>query len=181
MNESEFFKPVSMYAIMAWRFLVWYFFGCCSELIDVYFRFRFIFEFWLFFYVANPFDFSIFSSFPYFAPKFYIVCFTCVAFCFSSQYVPAFFLCFIICACCRFLICISSRISYSGFEFLFMFFGEHYFFHRLISLLHRLFRLIQWYFSLGYVLIILLFFHFLPWLFSRLDFLAMVILSPCQI
>ena len=38
-----------------------------------------------------------------------------------SQRVPEFFLCFIILACFRsFLICVSSRISHPGFEFLFV-------------------------------------------------------------
>ena len=42
---------------------------------------------------------------------------------FSSQDFPAFSLCVIIFACCRrFLLCVSSWIRYSGFEYLFVFF-----------------------------------------------------------
>ena len=72
------------------------------------------------------------------------VCFTCVAFSFLSQHVPAFFLWFIIFACCRFFICISGRISHPGFEFLFLFFGEPRFFRRLNLILHKLVRLVPW-------------------------------------
>ena len=184
MDEGEFFESESMYAIMAWRFLIWYFFVCCFEWIDVYFRLWPFFEsFDLFFRVAYPFGFFvIFSWLPYFAPKLfcflrirllicflaispyirldifivlecpvlsvlfyayhrylfnlpsfaktfwlisscYIVIFSCGSFSFLSQHVPAFFLCFIIFACCnRFLICVSSRISDPGFEFMLVFF-----------------------------------------------------------
>ena len=63
-----------------------------------------------------------------------IVIFTCVAFSFQSQRVPAFFLCFIIFACCRrFLICVSSRISQPGFEFLLVFFFFFVFFFCLLG------------------------------------------------
>ena len=42
---------------------------------------------------------------------------------FSSHHIPAFCLCPIIFgSCCRFLICVSNRISHPGFEFLFVFF-----------------------------------------------------------
>ena len=54
------------------------------------------------------------------------------------------------------------------------FFGEPRFFHRLISLLHRVIHLIIWCFSLRYVLMIRLFFPFPPWLFSSLCFSVMV-------
>ena len=44
---------------------------------------------------------------------------------FSSQHVSAFFLCLVFFACCRrFLISVSCRISYPGFEFLLVFFRE---------------------------------------------------------
>ena len=47
-----------------------------------------------------------------------------------SQHVPVFFLCFIIFACGRrFLICVSSRISHLGFEFLSVFLEEPRPFH----------------------------------------------------
>ena len=64
MDGDNSFKPVPMYAIMAWRFSIWYIFQCCSE-------WRSFFEcFQLFFHVAYPFGFSfIFSSFLYFAPN----------------------------------------------------------------------------------------------------------------
>ena len=48
--------------------------------------------------------------------------------------------------------------------------GEPQSFHRLISFLHRLFRLIPWCCSLRYVSIIRLLFPFPYWLFSWLDF-----------
>ena len=48
---------------------------------------------------------------------------------FSPRYVPVFFLCFVILACRRFLICVFSRISRSGVEFLYLFFrGTRVFF-----------------------------------------------------
>ena len=95
---------------------------------------------------------------------------------FSSQYIPAFLFCLIIFAYCRrSLIYVSSQISHPGFEFLFMFLGEHRFYHKLISLRKKQVRLIPWCFSLRCGLIIRLFFQFLPWLFSSLGFLAMVI------
>ena len=55
-----------------------------------------------------------------------LVCLTCYdAFFFSFQYIPAFFISFVIFACCRkFLFCIFSRISQPGFEFLFVLFKE---------------------------------------------------------
>ena len=90
-----------------------------------------------------------------------MVCFNCcIAFLFSFQPIPASFLCFIIFACCRrFVMCVSSRIFHPGFEFLFVFFlGEHRFFRRLLSLLHRLVCLIPWCCSLRYGLIIRLVF-----------------------
>ena len=67
-----------------------------------------------------------------------IACFTCfVVFLFLSLHIPAFFHFLIILACCRFLIDDSTLISHPGFEFqLMFFFGEHRFYHKLISLLH---------------------------------------------
>ena len=55
--------------------------------------------------------------------------------------------------------------------------GEPRFFHRLISLLRKLVRFISWSCSLWYVLIIRLFFQFLPCLFSSLDSCEMVMWS----
>ena len=47
----------------------------------------------------------------------------CVDFLFQSQHISAFFLYLRIFACCRrFLICVSSLISHSGFDFLFVLF-----------------------------------------------------------
>ena len=75
---------------------------------------------------------------------------------FLSQYVQGFssILSFLL----RFLIRVSSRNSHPGFEFLLVFWGEPPFFYRLISLPHRLVRLIPLCFSLRYVLKIHLFF-----------------------
>ena len=56
--------------------------------------------------------------------------------------------------CLRFLICVFSLISPLGFEFLFLFFGGPWFFPWLISLLHRLVRLILW-----------CYYYFTPWEF----------------
>ena len=71
--EVNFLKPVSMYTIIAWRFLIWYFFECCSARIEVYFCLRvfFFFEFFKFFiHFAYPFSFSLrLSSLPYFPPE----------------------------------------------------------------------------------------------------------------
>ena len=72
------------------------------------------------------------------------------------QHVPASFLCLIFACCCRFLICVSRRVSHTGFEFMFYSWslGENRFSHRLISLLHRLVRFIPWCCPLSYVSII---------------------------
>ena len=81
-----------------------------------------------------------------------------------SLHAPASFLCFIILACFRrfFFICVSSRISHSGFDFSSCFLRGSQFFHKLISPLHRLVNLIRSYYSLIYTckLVFDLFFPF---------------------
>ena len=68
--------------------------------------------------------FLIFLFFPrtfWFISSCCIVIFSCATFSFLSQHLPAFFFCFIIfTSFCRFLICVFSRISYPGFDFLFV-------------------------------------------------------------
>ena len=49
-----------MYAVIARCFLIWYFFECCFERIDVYFSLRSFFDsLYFFFFVINPFGFSV--------------------------------------------------------------------------------------------------------------------------
>ena len=110
-------------------------------------------------------------------PQVVLSFFSRIAFFFLSQRVPAFSLCFIIFACCRFLICISCPISHPGFDFLFVFFKGTTIFYELISLLHWLVHSIRRCFPLRYMLILHSFFLFPPWLFSGLCFLVMVRLS----
>ena len=88
----------------------------------------------------------------------------CIAFLFSSQHIPAFFLCLITFAFGhRFLVCISSLISHPGFKFMILFFWPTPILAQTNFALHRLFRLIPWFRSLRYVFIIRLFFRFLSW------------------
>ena len=62
-----------MYAIMAWGFPIWYFFECCPERVEVYFRLRCWFKsFKLFSHVVYPFGFFCYVLlYPYFASKLY--------------------------------------------------------------------------------------------------------------
>ena len=123
---------------------------CWNALYCVY---RFILSRYLFSFPSFGSNFWLFSSSC-------IVYFTCVGFSFLSQHAPTFYLCYIIFGCChRFLICVSSLIFHLDFEFLFVFFWEHRFIHRLFSLLHKLVLLIAWCW-LRCVLIICLFFLF---------------------
>ena len=95
------------------------------------------------------FNLPSFASIFWFISLSFIVIFLMLLFPFCLKRFLRFFVCFIIFACCqRFLICLSSRISHPGFEFMFvLFLGEpRFFFHRLISLRHRLVCLIPWYF-----------------------------------
>ena len=115
-------------------------------------------------------------SLPPFTRTFWIISLSCIN-CFtsadsflSSKHVPVFFLYLIIFV--RFLFCYSNRISFQDFELGSCSFGLHRFYHGLILLLHRLVRLIPGYFSLRYVLILRLFFQFLPWQFTSHVFLC---------
>ena len=69
--EVNFFEPESMYVIKAWSFPVWYFFECCSQLINVYNHLRTFFDtLQLFFRLVYPFSFFVMIPlFPYFALK----------------------------------------------------------------------------------------------------------------
>ena len=101
----------------------------------------------------------------------------CVAFLFSSKHFLAFSRCLSILACRIFLLVASSVISHPGLSFWSCSLGEHRFYHWLCSLLLRLVRLIQWFCSFWYMLIICLFFQFPPWLFSSLCSWEMVMWS----
>ena len=62
---------LSMYAIVVWRFQIWYFFECFSKWIDVYFRLQSFFEFF-FKTLSRSLSIRIFSYIllvPLFAPK----------------------------------------------------------------------------------------------------------------
>ena len=65
-------------------------------------------------------------------------------FAFRFNIFPYFPLFYIFTCCRRFLICFCSLISHPGVGFLFVFLREHRFYHRLISLLHRLVSFIPW-------------------------------------
>ena len=167
-----------MYAIMVWCFRIWYFFVCCSEWIEVYFRCRNIFESFYFIMLFVHLDFLLCSLRSHILLQncFVHSCLTRLLLClraFSAQLAGRiFFRCFvmpsfvhIVLSCLdifvvfllsliynlelfvlldvlllsfrpnlfqrsspvfsfSFLICVSSRISHPGFEFLFVFFRE---------------------------------------------------------
>ena len=78
-DDREFSKPESMYAITVWHFFcLFLFFVFCTEWIGVYFRlWAFLGSLELFFSVVYSFGFFVmFSSFPCFAPKFFL--FPCI-------------------------------------------------------------------------------------------------------
>ena len=147
MAGSEFFKPESMYTIMARHFPNWYFFVCCSAHFLVYYHFSLFWNvlfclcFWsclgiFLAFLLLPVSSDLSSCVE-------LILNYCDAFLFMFRHIPAFFLCLSIFAYCyRFLICVFSLISHSGFEFQFMFVREHQFYHWLILLLHWLVHLI---------------------------------------
>ena len=74
-----------------------------------------------------------------------------------------------------FFICVSSRISYPGFDFFpSCFLRGSQFFQKLIFLMHKLVHLIRLYYLLIYNLVLDLFLPFPSWMFSILCFLVMV-------
>ena len=84
-----------------------------------------------------------------------------VFFVFSFKQISACFSFLITFDRCRsFFTCSSNRTWHPGLYFSSGYFGEHRFYHRLISLLHKLTCLIQWWCPLGYLVIICLFFFY---------------------
>ena len=73
MDGSECFGQESKNAIIAWHFLIWYTFECCSEWINEYFNLKsFLTSFSMF--IHSGFSVS-FILFQYFAPElFYFLC-----------------------------------------------------------------------------------------------------------
>ena len=107
--------------------------------------------------------FGIFFGSPFFRQYILICCIVplvcCFVLVFSSQHIFGYLSFFSAFTCCRnFFTCSFGLISHSGFAFLF---GEHRFYHRLVSYQHKLVHLLQWCCQLGYLFIIYFTFRFL--------------------
>ena len=85
---------------------------------------------------------------------------------FSSQPIPEIFFSFLCIFASRNFFRCPNLISHLGFFFFYFCldsFGTHWFYHRIILLLHTPARLIQWCCALGYSRLICLFFQFIPY------------------